>query len=159
MLHQELAEFQKDQINRASRFRHTIAEIQQKFNYPHFTITSIIMRIETHYLEENKECIGCSQKFLNWDKQLLIWRALDNAKMSLCKLKFATNLDLLIFTIRYWLREENITKWLSVERHQLTKIYTSKHFDFAKKHLNSLVDNRQKCILLNKYSVVKGVDL
>jgi transposase len=141
MSRQELTEFQKGQIDGASRFGHTISEIHHLFGFPRTTIHNIVARIKKRGSAENKERVGRPRKSTDRDERLLLRRALDDTKMPLRELKFEANSDLSISTIRRRLNEQDIKKWLAAERSRLTKAHTSKRFDWSKKHLDWMVED------------------
>jgi transposase len=155
---QELTEFQKGQIDGASRFGHTASQIQRVLGFPESTIRSIIARIKTRGISENKERVGRPRKSFDCHERLLVRRALEDTKMPLCELKFAANSDLSISTIRRRLKEEDIQKWLAAERPRLTETRASKHFEWSKEHLDWTVDDWRTCIFSDECSVEKGAD-
>jgi transposase len=158
MSRQELTEFQKGQIDGASRFGHTVPEIRCLFGFPKSTIVNVIKRIQIRGSAENKERVGRPRKSTDRDERLLIRRALEDTKMPLCELKFESNSDLSISTIRRRLNEQDIKKWLAAERSRLTEAHASKRFDWSKKHLDWTVEDWRKYIWSDECSIEKGTD-
>jgi len=158
MSRKELSEFQKGQIDGAARFGHTDTEIHKLFGFARGTIHHIITRIKTRGFSENIERVGRPRKSTDRDERLLIRRALDDTKMPLRELKFETNSNLSISTIRRRLSEENIGKWLAAERPRLTETHASKRFNWSKEHLDWTVDDWRKYIWSDECSVEKGAD-
>ena len=155
---QELTEFQKGQIDGAARFGHTATEIHKVLGYARGTIHDIITRIKNRGFSENKQRVGRPRKSMDRDDRLLIRRALDDTKMPLCELKFAANSNLSISTIRRRLKEENIQKWLAIERPRLTERHAEKRYEWAKKHLQWTVEQWRKVIWSDECSVEKSAD-
>jgi transposase len=158
MSRQELTEFQKGQIDGANKFGHTVPEIQKVLGFPRSTIRGVIARLKIRGFSENIERVGRPRKSTDRDERLLIRKALDDTKMPLRELKFESNSNLSISSIRRRLGEEHIKKWIAAERSRLTEAHASKRFDWSKEHLDWTVDDWRKYIWSDECSVEKGAD-
>jgi transposase len=158
MSRQELTEFQKGQIDGANKFGHTVPEIQKVLGFPRSTIRGVIARLKIRGFSENIERVGRPRKSTDRDERLLIRKALDDTKMPLRELKFESNSNLSISSIRRRLGEEHIKKWIAAERSRLTEAHASKCFDWSKEHLDWTVDDWRKYIWSDECSVEKGAD-
>jgi hypothetical protein len=158
MSRQKLSEFQKGQIDGASRFRHMVAEIEKVLDFARSTICNVIACIKIRGFSENKERVGRPRKSLDRDNRLLIRKAMEDTKMPLRKLKFESNSDLSISTIQRRLKEQDIKKWLAAEQPRLTETHTSKPFKWSKEHRHLMVDDWRKYIWSDKCSVEKSAD-
>ena len=158
MSRHELTEFEKGQIDGVNKFHYTVSEIRKVFGFRRSTIRGVIERLKICGFSENKERVGRPRKPTNRDKRLLIRKALDNTKMPLCELKFEANSNLSISTIRRYLDDKYIKKWIVAERSRLTNAHVLKRFKWAKEHLDWTVEDWRKYIWSDKCSVEKGAD-
>ena len=74
------------------------------------------------------------------------------------ELKWISDSNLSLSSIRRRLRENNIRKWKAAERARLNPSHVAKRFQWAKDRLHWPIDQWRGCIFSDECSVEKGVD-